>query len=98
MAAGRVESVLELLTYTKGVSGVVVCNREGDPIRDSFQDLDRSVAVQYADMAANLARDAAPLFAADDSLDLFRVRSRTNEIIIKCHEEFLLVVIQEVTE
>ncbi|ESL11901.1 hypothetical protein TRSC58_00340 [Trypanosoma rangeli SC58] len=96
--AERVESVLELLTYTKGVAGVIVCNRDGEPIRDSFQDLDRTKAVEYADMAAELAREAAPLLHADDTLDSLRVRSRTNEVIIKCHDEFLLVVIQEFAE
>ncbi|ESS68575.1 hypothetical protein TCDM_13957 [Trypanosoma cruzi Dm28c] len=98
MTAERVESVLELLTYTKGVTGVVVCNRDGQPIRDSFQDLDRKRAVEYADMAAELAREAAPLLYADDTLDSLRVRSRTSEVIIKCHDEFLLVVIQEFSE
>ncbi|CBH18739.1 Roadblock/LC7 domain containing protein, putative [Trypanosoma equiperdum] len=98
MTSERVESVLELITYTKGVAGAVVCNRNGEPIRDSFQDLDRNRAVAYSNMAADLARDAALLFSADESLDAVRVRSLNNEIIIKCHEEFLLVVIQELTK
>ncbi|KAH8604873.1 Roadblock LC7 domain [Trypanosoma vivax] len=97
MASERVESVLEHITYTKGVVGVVVCNNEGEPIRDSFQDLDRSRAVAYSRLAADLARDAAMLFTADETLDTLRVRSRNNEIIIKSHEDLLLVVIQELT-
>ncbi|KAG5470767.1 hypothetical protein LSCM1_02016 [Leishmania martiniquensis] len=63
MSAEQIEGVIEHLTYTKGVLGVVVCTSEGEPIRDSFQCLDRSLAQSYAVMAADLARQAARLFA-----------------------------------
>lgn len=62
MSSEAVEAVVEHITYTKGVLGVVVCTNEGVPIRDSFQQLDRSVAQSYASMAAELARQAAILF------------------------------------
>ncbi|KAK7198465.1 Roadblock/LC7 domain containing protein [Novymonas esmeraldas] len=63
MSLEAVEGVMEHITYTKGVVGVVVCTAEGEPIRDSFQSLDRSVAQSYATIAADLARQAALLFA-----------------------------------
>lgn len=63
MSAEKIEGVIERITYTKGVLGVVVCTSEGAPIRDSFQNLDRSLAQSYAAMAADLARQAAVLFA-----------------------------------
>lgn len=63
MSAEQIEGVIERITYTKGVLGVVVCTSEGAPIRDSFQSLDRSLAQSYAAMAADLARQAAVLFA-----------------------------------
>ncbi|KAG5471185.1 hypothetical protein CUR178_02496 [Leishmania enriettii] len=63
MSAEQIEGVIEHITYTKGVLGVVVCTSEGEPIRDSFQSLDRSLAQSYAAMAADLARQAASLFA-----------------------------------
>ncbi|CAM71120.1 conserved hypothetical protein [Leishmania infantum JPCM5] len=62
MSAEQIEGVIERITYTKGVLGVVVCTSEGTPIRDSFQNLDRSLAQSYAAMAADLARQAAMLF------------------------------------
>eukprot|EP00796_Vickermania_ingenoplastis_P002029 gene2029-1219_t len=117
MAASRIEAVMEHLTYTKGVVGVVLCTMDGVPIRDSFQHLDRSTALTYTEMASSLARTASLLFlpvdgeagegdekkkkkgAKDvieaDSLELIRVRTRMNEIIVKRGDEFLIVVVQE---
>ncbi|GET91695.1 hypothetical protein, conserved [Leishmania tarentolae] len=63
MSAEQIEAVIDRVTYTKGVLGVVVCTSEGAPIRDSFQNLDRSLAQSYAAMAADLARQAAIIFA-----------------------------------
>ncbi|CAJ1034525.1 putative Roadblock/LC7 domain containing protein [Leishmania utingensis] len=62
MSTEKIEGFIEHITYTKGVLGVVVCTSEGLPIRDSFQNLDRSLAQSYAAMAADLARQAAMLF------------------------------------
>ncbi|CCW60298.1 unnamed protein product [Phytomonas sp. EM1] len=136
MAKESIEAVIEQLTYTKGVLGVVVCTADGVPIRDSFQSLDRSVAVAYAEMAAECCRGASALFAStivkrntslkpsfptkedsivespnntnlgkqqpptdapirESSLELLRIRTRMNDVIIQCHEEFLLVIVQE---
>ncbi|EPY24496.1 hypothetical protein STCU_07151 [Strigomonas culicis] len=65
MASEKIEAVLEHVTYTKGVLGVVVCSREGEPIRDTFQSLDRSRATSLARMAAELARQAALILALE---------------------------------
>jgi len=97
----RIEAVIEHLTYTKGVVGVVVCTTDGVAIRDSFQQLDRSTALTYTEMASSLVRTAITLFAPDgkssteDSLELMRVRSRVNEIVITRQDEFIVVVVQE---
>lgn len=131
--ASRIEAVMEHLTYTKGVLGVVLCTTEGVPIRDSFQHLDRSIALNYAELAANLARQAALLYLPvvdedeepsskkkkkgaegdkdegdkgsksqrkthlleGDAVELIRVRSLMNEIIVKRGDDFLIVVVQE---
>lgn len=123
MAAERAEAVLESLTYTRGVLGASVCLADGTPLRDSFQHLDRSVAIAYCQMASELARTAAALFAGDlakaaegtpglaasakgkdsaaqpllqqGSLELMRVRTLNNEVIVRCCQEFLIVVVQE---
>lgn len=130
--SNRIESVMEHLTYTKGVVGVVLCTMDGVPIRDSFQNLDRSMALRYTEMASSLARQASLLFSPStedlsprpdieknsregaeeegkksskkkdeplprggDALELLRVRTRMNEIIVKSSDEFLIIVVQE---
>ena len=126
MSSEQIEGVVEHITYTKGVLGVVVCTAEGEPIRDSFQNLDRSLAQSYATMAADLARQAACLFKpvktgsvvaatesakgslrkkstgaplplpiSESTVDLIRVRTLLHEVIVRCSDEFLLVVVQQ---
>ncbi|CCW68433.1 unnamed protein product [Phytomonas sp. Hart1] len=129
-----IESIVEQLTYTKGVVGVFVCTADGVPIRDSFQNLDRSVAMAYVEMASECCRRASALFSTpivrspaslkapakdagegespkktdpakekpptggpimESSLELLRIRTRLNEVIVQCHKEFLLVIVQE---
>lgn len=128
MSSEQIEGVIEHITYTKGVLGVVVCTVEGEPIRDSFQNLDRSLAQSYAAMASDLARQAACLFEpvknrssaagaaaeggkagtrkkstaappplpiSESTVELIRVRTLLHEIIVRCSDDFLLVVVQE---
>lgn len=126
MSSEQIEGVVEHITYTKGVLGVVVCTAEGEPIRDSFQNLDRSLAQSYATMAADLARQAACLFKpvktgsvvaatesakgslrkkstaaplplpiSESTVDLIRVRTLLHEVIVRCSDEFLLIVVQQ---
>lgn len=115
--SNTIESIVEHLTYIKGVVGVVVCTLDGVPIRDTFQQLDRTTALTYAELGASLARQAALLYIPPegekevenkeepekkaskkeptDYLEILRVRSRLNEIIIRQGGEFLIVIVQE---
>eukprot|EP00744_Colponema_vietnamica_P026674 GILI01039645.1.p1 GENE.GILI01039645.1~~GILI01039645.1.p1 ORF type:complete len:102 (-),score=10.76 GILI01039645.1:74-379(-) len=97
MAASRSEGAMEQLAYINGVVGVVVATREGVPIRDSFQDLERSQAISYATMAADILATATPLYKikGEGDVELIRVRTQTNEIIIKCSSKYMIVIVQE---
>ena len=98
MSGEKIESIIEQITYTKGVVGVVVCTTSGIPIRDSFQDVDRSQAMAYAELGSELARSAEMATKADGGLDMLRVRTSTNEVLIKANKDYLLVVVQEFSE
>ncbi len=91
----KIESIIEQITYTKGVVGVVVCTTSGVPIRDSFQDVDRSQAMAYAELGSELARAAELVTKRDGGLDMLRVRTAANEVLIKANKEYLIVVVQE---
>ena len=95
MAAEAVEDVLDSLSNTGGVIGVVVCDHNGIPARDTFQELDRGLAINYAQAAASIAREALPLVAKDGGLSSIRVRTQTVELFIKANERYLLVVVQD---
>jgi predicted regulator of Ras-like GTPase activity (Roadblock/LC7/MglB family) len=98
-ASSKIEAIIEHMTFTKGVIGVVVCNSAGVPIRDSFQEVDRSRAIAYAELAAELARSAeAVCMVSNTTLDCLRIRTMLTEVIIKSNGEYLLVVLQEPSE
>ena len=92
-----IESIMEQLTFTSGVLGVVICNSEGIPIRDSFSDMDRSQAINYAAMAADLVKGAEKIVAKDGGLDTLRVRTTQVEVFVKASPQYLLVVVQDPT-
>lgn len=47
-AEEKIETILEQLTYTKGVLGTVICRKDGTLLRDTFDSLDRNVASGYS--------------------------------------------------
>jgi predicted regulator of Ras-like GTPase activity (Roadblock/LC7/MglB family) len=91
-----VEEILDALSVSPGVLGVVVCTKDGTPIRDTFAEIDRAVAIKYANIAAALIRDCAalPLETGDSVLSL-RVRASTCEIYIRADEKHLLIVLHD---
>jgi predicted regulator of Ras-like GTPase activity (Roadblock/LC7/MglB family) len=97
MASEQIENLLDSLANANGVLGVVLCTYGGLPIRDTFPDLDRTQAIQYATMAATLARDAKEVAELQNAGGLvsLRVRTRNIELHVKASAEYLLVVIQD---
>lgn len=97
--SSKIEGILETITFSPGVLGVVVCNSDGIPIRDSFQDVDRSRAIALAEIASELVRGAQQVCKLSGStLDCLRVRGTSQEILVKSNGTYMLVVIQEPSE
>lgn len=92
-----IEGVLDAISFTKGVIGVVVCTRSGVPIRDTFKGDDRSQAATYAQMGSALVADATAACAAtaNGAVVSLRVRSRHVEVFVRCDAKYLLVVVQD---
>lgn len=95
MASSRIEASLEQLTYTRGVVGIVVCNRAGIPIRDTFQDMDRQQPIAYASFAADLVENAAPISERAGELLSIRVRTSNNEVIVRTNGKYIVCIVQE---
>eukprot|EP00758_Cryptobia_borreli_P007205 Tbor_TRINITY_DN5258_c1_g1::TRINITY_DN5258_c1_g1_i1::g.16657::m.16657/K10419/DYNLRB, DNCL2; dynein light chain roadblock-type len=96
-AVERIEESFDLLTYTKGVLGVVVCTLEGIPIRDSFLDIDRSQAIRYAAFASDMMLASAPFEKIKDegAVQCIRVRTSISEIIMRTDGKYIVVIVQE---
>merc|ERR1712227_370579 len=93
-----VDETMKRLQSHKGVTGLIVIDKEGIPIRST---LDNSTTVQYAGLITQLANKARSVIRDIDpqnDLTFVRVRSKKYEIIIAPEKEFLLIVIQNPNE
>lgn len=95
MAASAIEDMLDTLSVTAGVIGVVICDADGTPIRDNFRDLDRSQAIKCAAVAAEVMRDAVRVGDLEGGLTSLRVRTTTIELFIKTNGKHIIVVMQD---
>jgi len=94
----EVDETMKRLQSHKGVTGLIVIDKEGIPIRST---LDNSTTVQYAGLITQLANKARSVVRDIDpqnDLTFVRVRSKKYEIIIAPEKEFLLIVIQNPNE
>ncbi|XP_061723186.1 dynein light chain roadblock-type 2-like [Cydia pomonella] len=92
--ANEAEETIRKLSTHKGVTGVIVVNGEGIPIKTT---LDGHVSVQYAglmgslvDKAKSVVRDLDPT----NELTFLRIRSKRSEIMVAPDKDFILIVVQ----
>jgi dynein light chain roadblock-type len=94
----EVDEIMKRIQSHKGVTGLIVVDKEGIPIRST---LDNSTTIQYAGLITQLAQKARSTIRDIDpqnDLTFVRVRSKKYEIIIAPEKEFLLIVIQNPNE
>lgn len=96
--ANEAEETIRKLSAHKGVTGVIVVNGEGIPIKTT---LDNHVSVQYAglmgalvDKAKTVVRDLDP----SNDLSFLRIRSKKTEIMVAPDRDFILIVVQNPTD
>ncbi|ESO02435.1 hypothetical protein HELRODRAFT_66301, partial [Helobdella robusta] len=88
------EEILKRIQNYKGVTGLLIVNKEGVPIRTT---LDNSTSVQYAGHLRSLAAQAQHCVRDIDpqnDLTFFRIRSKKYEVMVAPDSEYLLVVMQ----
>lgn len=94
----EVEETLKRLQSHKGVTGVIIVNQEGIPIRTT---LDNATTVQYASQVQQLtAKSRCTVRDLDPTNDLCFLRLRTlkHEIMIAPDKDYILIVIQDPTQ
>ena len=91
----EVEETLKRIQSHKGVTGVIVVNSEGIPIRTT---LDNSTMVSYAGLMHQLCAKAWSCIRDIDpqnDLTFCRIRTRKYEIMLAPDKEYILIVIQQ---
>ena len=98
MAENNIEELLKGVTQHPGVKGFIIVNSEGIPIRHSFDDADRALAIQYAGLLQQMAmktKNAITQLDGSNDLVFLRLRSKKHEILVAPEKNYLLIVIQE---
>ncbi|KAF8282493.1 dynein light chain [Trypanosoma cruzi] len=96
---GDIEELVKQITDHPGVQGLIIVNTEGIPIRHTFQEQSRPLAVQYCALFQSLAMKArTAVVELDNNNDLLflRVRSKKHEVLVAPDTKYLLIVIQRV--
>lgn len=97
--SAEIDGILKSLGNLTGVLGTMVMNSNGLPIRTTFKDAE---AIHYAAFVSEFLRKVRsvlePMLGAP--IDVIRVRSHKNEIIIAPSDQksdIILVVVQDAT-
>ncbi|BHF82434.1 hypothetical protein AAHC03_022987 [Spirometra sp. Aus1] len=91
----EIDEILRRLCSHNGVSGVIVCNTAGIPIRTTMEN---SLAVHHCALIQNLmikARAAVRDLDPTNDLTFLRLRSKKNEIMVAPRGDFFLIVVQK---
>mmetsp|Transcript_121861 Transcript_121861/g.339790 ORF Transcript_121861/g.339790 Transcript_121861/m.339790 type:complete len:101 (+) Transcript_121861:72-374(+) len=91
----EVEETINRIKTHKGVSGIVIVNSDGVPIRST---LDQRYTLQYSGLISQLAAKARSVVRDLDpqnDLTFLRIRSKKNEIMVAPDKEYILIVIQD---
>ena len=100
MADSNIEELIKSITNHSGVKGFIIVNHEGIPIRHSFDDSDRALAIQYSasmQFLAMKAKNAIKQHDQTNDLVFLRLRSHKHEILVAPEKDYILIVIQEPT-
>lgn len=93
-----VEEALSRIKSHKSVVAVIVVNSEGVPIRST---LDNKATLQYSTLISQLAAKARLVVRELDpqnDLSFLRIRSKKHEIMVAPDKEYILIVVQDVSQ
>jgi len=91
----NVEETLKRIQSHKGVTGIMVLNKDGIPIKST---LDQATTNQYAAAHSQLAAKARSVVRDIDpqnDLTFLRFRTKKHEVMVAPDKDYMLIVIQE---
>lgn len=89
-----VEETVKRIQAHKGVTGVIIIDSNGIPIRTTMEN---TITVQYAGLMHQLTQKARRTIRDLDSqndLTFLRLRSKKYEIMVAPDKEYMLIVVQ----
>lgn len=95
----EIEDTFQRICQRSNVTGIIVVNSDGMPIRSSIDDT--NAQNQYAHLVTALAAKARHCVRDLDptnDLTFLRIRSKKNEIMVAPDKDFILIVIQKFPE
>eukprot|EP00755_Sulcionema_specki_P002714 Sspe_Gene.119082::Locus_114039_Transcript_1_2_Confidence_0.667_Length_459::g.119082::m.119082/K10419/DYNLRB, DNCL2; dynein light chain roadblock-type len=106
--ADGVENTLKRISSHRGVKGMMILNSQGVPIRDTFDEAERDVVHQYAQLMGQIAAKANHMIRtldekepeswskekAPNQLKFVRIRSKKHEIVIAVDVHYTMIIVQ----
>lgn len=95
----EIEETFNRISQRPNVTGIIVVDKDGTPIRSTIEDT--VVQNQYAHLISALAAKARHCVRDLDptnDLSFLRIRSKKNEIMVAPDKDFILIVIQNVSD
>ncbi|XP_029992382.1 dynein light chain roadblock-type 2-like [Sphaeramia orbicularis] len=91
----EIEDTLKRIEFTQGVTGTIVVNSQGIPIRTTFDNVSTARYAELVRPLTMLARSTVRSLDPENDLTFLRIRSKKDEIMIGLDNDFLVIVIQE---
>lgn len=91
----KAEELFKTVHKHKGVEGIIICDRQGVPVKSTIADENKSYmyttgVIKYL----NKCTDKIRLLVNED-LNLLRIRTKSNEIIVTPKNDLILIIIQK---
>jgi dynein light chain roadblock-type len=93
--ASEIEDTLKRIQSHKGVTGILIVNKDGIPIKSNLSDESAKAHAALISQLTSKARSVVRTLDPQNDLTFLRVRSKKNEIMIAPDKEYMLFVIQD---
>jgi|UniRef100_A0A7S4LLC1 dynein light chain roadblock-type len=96
---GPIEEWIDKIASVPGVKAVIITDPEGLPLRDTFATWEAGWMLQYATLCSQFvkrAKVAVTTFDNNDELNLVRIRSKKDEVLVALDKDYILIVIQSI--
>jgi|EP00505_MAST-04D_sp_SCG-Rhode-Island_P005789 dynein light chain roadblock-type len=92
--ASEIEETLKRIQSHRGVTGILIVNKDGKPIKTNMSAEDAKNHATLISQLTTKARSVVRTLDPQNDLTFLRLRSKKNEIMIAPDKDYMLFVIQ----